>query len=215
MAKTQAVRVPADINEAKLTVADRDVRLTNLQKPFWPERGITKGALIQYYADVASVLIPHIRDRAMVMKRYPHGAAGEFFFMKRAPSPRPSWIRTCAISHDSGNIIDFPVIDNVESLLWVVNLGCIDLNQWYARCDDVDRPDYVHFDLDPGVGASFDQVRETALIVRDALVTLGLKPLVKTSGSKGMHIYVPIVRGPVQKSVWTFAKALAVELASR
>ena len=86
----------------------------------------------------------------MVMKRYPHGAAGEFFFMKRAPSPRPAWIRTCSIDHDSGNVIDFPVIDDLPSLLWVINLGCIDLNQWYARCDDVDRPDYVHFDLDPG-----------------------------------------------------------------
>jgi bifunctional non-homologous end joining protein LigD len=191
------------------------VRLTNLRKPFWPERLITKGGLIQYYADVASVLLPHIRDRAMVMKRYPHGAAGPFFFMKRAPSPRPAWIRTCAISHDSGNVIDFPVIDDVPSLLWVINLGCIDLNQWYARCDDVDRPDYVHFDLDPGEGASFGQVRETALIVREALETLGMKPLVKTSGSKGLHIYAPIVRGPSQKAAWTFAKALAVELASR
>ena len=135
--------------------------------------------------------------------------------MKRAPTPRPDWIRTCAIEHESGNIIDFPVIDDVPSLMWVINLGCIDLNQWYARCDDVDRPDYVHFDLDPGEGATFSQVRESALIVREALETLGMKPLVKTSGSKGLHVYVPIVRGPVQKSVWTFAKALAVELASR
>ena len=196
-------------------VAGREVRLTNLQKPFWPDLGITKGALIQYYADVAPVLLPHIRDRAMVMKRYPHGAAGEFFFMKRAPVPRPDWIRTCAIAHGSGNIIDFPVIDDVPSLLWVINLGCIDLNQWYARCDDVDRPDYVHFDLDPGQGATFEQVRESALVVRDALESLKMKPLVKTSGSKGLHIYVPIVRGPAQKAVWTFAKALAVELASR
>ena len=91
-----------------MVVAGREVRLTNLRKLFWPERGITKGALIQYYADVAPVLLPHIRDRAMVMKRYPHGAAGEFFFMKRAPTPRPSWIRTCTIDHDSGNVIDFP-----------------------------------------------------------------------------------------------------------
>jgi bifunctional non-homologous end joining protein LigD len=129
--------------------------------------------------------------------------------------PRPEWIRTCAIEHESGNVIDFPVIDDLPSLLWVINLGCIDLNQWYARCDDVDRPDYVHFDLDPGPGATFDQVRESALIVREALATLGMKPLVKTSGSKGLHIYVPIARGPVQKAVWTFAKALAVELAGR
>jgi bifunctional non-homologous end joining protein LigD len=209
------VVIPADAADVVLTVDRREVRLTNLRKPFWPELGITKGDLIQFYADVASLLLPHIRDRAMVMKRYPHGAAGEFFFMKRAPSPRPDWIRTCAIDHGSENVINFPVIDDVPSLLWVINLGCIDLNQWYGRCDDVDRPDYLHFDLDPGEGATFAQVRETALIVRDALETLGMKPLVKTSGSKGLHVYVPIVRGPVQKEVWTFAKVLAMELASR
>jgi bifunctional non-homologous end joining protein LigD len=209
------VTIPADVNDVVLPVAGRDVRLTNLRKPFWPELGVTKGDLIQYYADVSDVLLPHIRDRAMVMKRYPHGADGAFFFMKRAPTPRPDWIRTCAIEHESGNVIDFPVIDDVPSLLWVINLGCIDLNQWYARCDDVDRPDYVHFDLDPGDGATFAQVGEASLIVHEALVTLGMKPLVKTSGSKGLHVYVPIVRGPVQKQVWTFAKALAVELAAR
>ncbi|MGH9347203.1 MAG: DNA polymerase domain-containing protein, partial [Vicinamibacterales bacterium] len=170
---------------------------------------------IQYYADVSRLLLPHIRDRAMVMKRYPHGAAGDFFFMKRAPSPRPAWIRTCEIGHESGHVINFPVIDDLPSLLWVINLGCIDLNQWYARCDDVDRPDYVHFDLDPGDGATWNQVRDAALILREALETIGMRPLVKTSGSRGLHVYVPIVRGPVQKTVWTFAKALAVELASR
>ncbi len=209
------VELPTGIDNGTVTAGGREVRLTNLRKPFWPERHITKGGLLQYYADVAALLLPHIADRAMVMKRYPHGAAGDFFFMKRAPTPRPDWIRTCAIGHESGQVIDFPVIDDIASLLWVINLGCIDLNQWYARCDDVDRPDYVHFDLDPGQGAAFDQVRETALVVRDALATIGMTPLVKTSGSKGLHVYVPIVRGPVQKSVWTFAKALAVELASR
>ncbi len=200
---------------ATVKVQGREVTLTNLDKPFWPADGITKGDLIQYYADVAPVLLPHIADRAMVMKRYPHGAGGEFFFMKRAPSPRPDWIRTCRILHDSGNVIDFPVIDDVSSLLWVINLGCIDLNQWYATCDDVDRPDYVHFDLDPGPGAEWPQVLECGRIVRDALETLKMLPLVKTTGSRGLHVYVPIVRGPVQKEVWTFAKALAVELAAR
>jgi len=209
------VTIPRDVDNATLSLAGREVRLTNLRKPFWPDLGITKGDLIQYYADVAPVLLPHIRDRAMVMKRYPHGAAGPFFFMKRAPVPRPPWIRTCAIDHGSKGVIDFPVIDDVPSLLWVINLGCIDLNQWYATCDDVDRPDYLHFDLDPGEGAAFAQVREAATIVGDALESLRAKPLVKTSGSKGLHIYVPIVRGPVQKQVWTFAKALAVELATR
>ena len=207
--------IPPEVKDGELVVGGRKVRLTNLSKLFWPDLKIAKRHLLQYYADVSSVLLPHIRDRAMVMKRYPNGAYGEFFFMKRAPAPRPDWIRTCRIVHTSGNVIDFPVIDDLAALLWVVNLGCIDLNQWYARCDDVDRPDYVHFDLDPGEGATWSQVLEASLIVREALVGLGMKPLAKTSGSKGMHIYVPILRGLEQKQVWTFAKALSWELAPR
>jgi bifunctional non-homologous end joining protein LigD len=207
------MKIPA-AGSAKVRADGKDVQLTNLDKPFWPALGITKGDLIQYYADVAPLLIPHIRDRAMVMKRYPHGAAGEFFFMKRAPSPRPDWVRTCRIDHDSGNVIDFPVIDDLPSLLWVINLGCIDLNQWYATCDDVDRPDYLHFDLDPG-SATWEQVLEAALIVHEALTALKIPGYAKTTGSKGVHVYVPIVRGPIQKEVWTFAKALAQELAGR
>src|SRR5262249_27463724 len=151
-----------------LTVDRREVRVTNLRKVFWPELALTKGDLLQYYADVSAVLLPHIRDRAMVMKRYPHGAAGDFFFMKRAPSRRPPWIRICSIDHGSGGVIDFPVIDDLAALMWVINLGCIDLNQWYATCDDVNRPDYVHFDLDPGPGAAFERVLETALVVHEA-----------------------------------------------
>jgi len=207
--------IPSGEDNVVLRVDGKDVRLTNLRKLFWPELGLTKGDLLRYYASVAGVLLPHIRDRAMVMKRYPHGAAGPFFFMKRAPSPRPAWIETCAIDHGSGKVIDFPVIQNMASLLWVVNLGCIDLNQWYAPTDDVDRPDYLHFDLDPGAGARFERVLEAGLVVREALDTLKMPSVVKTTGSKGLHIYTPIVRGPVQKDVWTFAKALGQELASR
>jgi bifunctional non-homologous end joining protein LigD len=207
--------IPRDQDNVILSVDGHEVRLTNLRKIFWPELGLTKGDLLRYYATMADALLPHIRDRAMVMKRYPHGAAGEFFFMKRAPTPRPDWIQICSIGHESGNVIDFPMIQDRAALLWVINLGCIDLNQWYATCDDVDRPDYLHFDLDPGVGATFDRVRETALIVHEALDTLKMPSVVKTTGSKGLHVYVPIVRGPVQKQVWTFAKALAQELASR
>jgi bifunctional non-homologous end joining protein LigD len=213
-ASSPTLSIPA-AGSARLEVDGREVQLTNLDKIFWSEEGITKGDLIQYYADVAAVLLPHIEDRAMVMKRYPHGARGEFFFMKRAPSPRPAWIRTCRIDHDSGNVIDFPVIDDLPSLLWVINLGCIDLNQWYAKCDDVQRPDYLHFDLDPGPGAEWPQVLECGLILREALDSLKMPAVVKTTGSRGLHVYVPIVRGPLQKDVWTFAKALAVELAAR
>jgi len=191
------------------------VPLTNLEKLFWPKLAITKGDLLRYYASVAPMLLPHLRDRAMVMKRYPNGATGKWFFMKRAPSPRPDWIETCAIEHASGSIIDFPMVQDLASLLWVVNLGCIDLNQWYARCDDVNRPDYLHFDLDPVVGASFARVRETALLVREALEALGMTVLAKTTGSRGIHLYVPIVRGPLQKQLWSFAKEFARVMEAR
>ena len=208
------VEIPKGAEQLELRLGGREVKLTNLKKLFWPELKITKGDLIQYYADVSSVLLPHLKDRAMVMKRYPNGAAGEFFFMKRAPSPRPAWIELCSIEHGSGNIIDFPIIQDLPALLWVINLGCIDLNQWYARCDDVDRPDYLHFDLDPVLGASWEVVLETALVVREALQSLGMTSYPKTTGSKGIHIYVPIVRGPTQKQVWTIAKEIAQVLAS-
>ena len=210
-----SLTLPRDQDNVVLSVDGKEVRLTNLRKVFWPELGLTKGDLIQYYADVAFVLLPHIRDRAMVMKRYPHGASGEFFFMKRAPSPRPAWIEICSIDHGSKGVIDFPMIQDLAALLWVINLGCIDLNQWYATCDDVNRPDYVHFDLDPGAGATFERVLETALVVREALDTLKMKSVVKTTGSKGLHVYVPIVRGPEQGEVRTFAHVLAQELARR
>lgn len=148
----------------------------------------------------------------MVMKRYPNGWRGKHFFMKRTPAYAPDWLDCCSIEHGSGSVIDFPIIQNPASLLWVINLGCIDLNPWYSRCDDTARPNFLHFDLDPVPGATFEQVRETALIVRDALDTLGMRPYAKTSGSKGIHVYVAIERGPEQKQVWTFAKALAKTL---
>jgi bifunctional non-homologous end joining protein LigD len=210
-----SLKIPGDQDNAILVIHGREVRVTNLRKIFWPELGLTKGDLLQYYADVAGVLLPHVRNRAMVMKRYPHGAAGDFFFMKRAPEPRPAWIEICRIDHGSKGVIPFPMIQDLASLMWVINLGCIDLNQWYATCDDTDRPDYLHFDLDPGEGAGFDRVLETARIVHEALDALKMRSVAKTTGSKGVHVYVPIVRGPDQKQVWTFAKALAFELAAR
>jgi bifunctional non-homologous end joining protein LigD len=209
------VRIPKGRTEVDLQVGRRTVHLTNLEKVFWPGPGHTKRDLLQYYADVAAVLIPHVRDRAMVMKRYPNGIRGKWFFMKRAPSPRPEWIETCEIMHRSNNLIAFPMVQDLASLLWVVNLGCIDLNPWYARCDDPDRPDYLNFDLDPGTDTGFDRVLETALVLREALTDLGMRPLVKTSGSSGLHLYVAIVRGPRQKEVWRFAKRLAQRLERR
>jgi bifunctional non-homologous end joining protein LigD len=209
------VRIPAGIDAATVRVGRRSVELTHLGKVFWPEAGFTKRDLLQYYADMSKVLLPHVRDRAMVMKRYPNGIHGKWFFMKRTPPGHPAWLETCAIRHKSAGVIDFPMVQDLAALLWVVNLGCIDLNPWYARCDDTDRPDYLHFDLDPGPGASFARVRETALVLRDALEAMGMRPLVKTSGSSGMHVYVAIVRGPTQHEVWRFAKRVARQMERR
>jgi bifunctional non-homologous end joining protein LigD len=196
--------------DSRLKVGEKAVKLTNLSKVFWPDDGIIKGDLLQYYSDISSYLLPHIKSRAMVLKRYPDGAFGKFFFQKRAPESRPKSVPICAIKHPSANVVDFPVINDLAGLLWAVNLGCIDLNPWYARCDDVNRPDYLHFDLDPTPGATFSLVREAALLLRDALDKLKIKSYPKTTGSRGIHIYIPIVRGPLQKEVWTFAKAFAL-----
>ncbi len=211
-AKQTRIEIPNGTKEAQLTIDGNQVQLTNLTKLFWPEDSITKRDLLQYYADLAPHLLPHLEDRAMVMKRYPDGAFGKFFFQKHAPESRPNWIDICAIRHSATNLVDFPVIQNVSTLLWLVNLGCIDLNPWYARCDDADKPDYLHFDLDPTPGAEFAHVLETALLVRDALAKLKITSYPKTSGSRGIHVYIPIVRGPDQKQVWTFAKSFAKEL---
>jgi bifunctional non-homologous end joining protein LigD len=212
---TKRLVIPDGAEEIVLRFGDRDVRLTNLKKLFWKKLKITKRDLLQYYADISPWLLPHIEDRAMVMKRYPNGAEGDFFYMKRAPDPRPDWIEICDIDHGSAGRINFPMIQDLPALLWVINLGCIDLNQWYAKCDDYNRPDVLHFDLDPGPGADFNQIREVALRLKDILDALKMPTYPKTTGSKGMHIYIPIKRGPLQKDVWAFAKAIAIEMENR
>jgi bifunctional non-homologous end joining protein LigD len=214
-AKARGLEIPRGVSESDVDVDGGRVHLTNLKKIFWPELGLTKRGLLQYYLDVSPWLLPHVKNRAMVMKRYPNGIHGPFFFMKRAPMPRPDFIPICSIEHASGNVIGFPVIQHAASLLWVVNLGCIDLNPWYARCDDVWRPDFLHFDLDPTPETPFERVLETALLVRDALAALKIKSYAKTTGSRGVHVYIPIARGPEQKAVWRFAKAFSQELARR
>jgi bifunctional non-homologous end joining protein LigD len=203
------------LKEVSLALGRKTVRLTNLEKVLWPRTGATKRDLLQYYVDVAPALFPHLCDRAMVLKRYSNGAEGDFLFMKRAPASRPEWIETCHIEHSPGKFFDFPIVEDLASLLWVVNLGCIDLNQWYATCDDVHRPDYLHFNLDPTPGASFAQVCEAALLVGEALDELEISAYPKTTGSRGLHIYVPIVRGPQQEDVWKFTGAIAKALESR
>lgn len=175
----------------------RVLKLSNLDKPFWPEEGITKGDLLTYYRDIAPVLVPHLRDRPFTMKRYPDGAFGKFFFQKDAPSHMPDWIPTRHFevsTRDSPRTrreIDFALVNDELALLWVVNMGCIDLNTWYSRVDKPSRPDWVLFDLDPSPDVGFAETIEVALLVKQVLELVGLVSFPKTSGSEGIHILVP------------------------
>lgn len=182
--------------------------LTNLDKVFFPEDGLTKGDVIAYYRDVAAVVVEHLRGRPFTMLRYPDGIHGKRFFQKDAPSHTPPWVRT---SVQEG--LRYILVDEQAALLWVANMGCIDLNAWCARADRPDRPDWVMFDLDPAETTPFPQVPEVALLLRQALNGLGLEGYPKTSGGKGMHILVPIERRYDQAHVRSFAAAVARALA--
>ncbi len=195
----------------------KTLRLSNLDKPFWPEEGITKGELLAYYRDVAEVLVPHLRKRPFTMKRYPDGWQGKSFFQKQAPSHIPDWISTSPFpaSTRAGEkrVVDYALVDDDLALLWMVNMGCIDMHAWASRVDRPERPDWVMFDLDPSEGATFEDVVTVALLVRDALEVLGLGSVPKTSGSRGIHVLVPIARRHSFADVREFAGIVAGALA--
>jgi bifunctional non-homologous end joining protein LigD len=174
------------------SAAGRPLRLKNLDKPFFAD-GYTKGDLLQYYAAVASVLLPHLADRAIVMARFPEGADGDFFYEKQAPKHTPGWLPTVPLhSVHRGEPIDFVTTPDLESLLWIVNLGCIEIHPWLSRILTVERPDFAIFDLDPADGAGWQQVVDTARHIETLLDRLGLAAYLKTSGATGLHIYVPL-----------------------
>ncbi|HET9460671.1 MAG TPA: DNA ligase D [Gaiellaceae bacterium] len=195
----------------------RELRLSNLDKPFWPEEGISKGDLIAYYRDVADVLVPHLRGRPFTMKRYPDGWQGKNFFQKQSPSHMPSWIerRPFPASTREGErkVIDYALVNDELALLWMANMGCIDLHTWASRADRPDRPDWVMFDLDPSEGDGFEDVIEVARLVKATLDLLELESFPKTSGSRGIHVLVPIARRHTFASVREFAGIVAGALA--
>ena len=199
---------------------NRVLRLSNLDKPFWPDEGITKGDLLAYYRDVAAVVVPHVRDRPFTMKRYPDGWQGKFFFQKDKPQGMPDWIPTLDIEVTTRDRprqrrrIDAPLVNDELALLWMVNMGCIDLNTWYSRVDKLDRPDFVLFDLDPSPDVGFRETVQVALLVREALDALGLQSFPKTSGADGMHVLVPIQRRHSYDDTRRFAEIIARALAS-
>ena len=195
----------------------RTLRLSNLDKPFWPEEGITKGDLLAYYRDVGPVLVPHLRKRPFTMKRYPDGWQGKSFFQKQSPSHTPGWIERAAFPASTREgekkVIDYALVNDDLALLWMVNMGCIDMHAWSSRVDKPDRPDWVMFDLDPAEGATFGDVVEVALLVRQVLDVVGLAAVPKTSGSRGIHVLVPIARRHGYDQVREFAGIVAGALA--
>ena len=197
----------------------RTLELSNLDKVFWPDDQITKGELIEYYREVAPVLVPHLKSRPFTMRRYPDGITGKAFFQKDAPKHMPDWIPTfrALVSTRERQAqkkwVDFPLVNDELALQWMVNMGCIDMNTWYSRVDKPDRPDFVLFDLDPTPEVPWQETIEVALLVKELLDGLGLASFPKTSGGKGFHILVPLDRRSTYDDSRSFAELVAGTIA--
>ena len=195
------------------------MRLSNLDKLYWPEDGITKGDLLGYYRDVAPTLLSHIRDRPFTMKRYPDGWAGRPFFRKDVTNYAPAWMKRVPVEvwprgpAHAPRTIEVPAVNDEPSLLWMVNTGCIECHTWYSRVDRLDRPDWVVFDLDPPDDAGFSETVQIALLVKKVLDGLGLASFPKTSGAHGLHVLVPIERRHTYDDARRFAVGVAEHVA--
>ena len=190
-----------------LQIEGREIPISNPEKIFFPQRGYTKIDLVRYYLAVATGALRGAGGRPMALKRYVNGAEGEFFFQKRAPEGRPLWIETVELKFPSGRTAREVVLRDAAQLVWIINLGCIDLHPHPVRADDLDHPDELRVDLDPVPGVPWPQVREVALLAREVLREHGLSGWPKTSGSRGMHVNVRIQRR------WTFQQVRAAALA--
>jgi len=197
-----------------MRVGRHDVPVSNPDKVFFPQGGLTKGDLVRYYLDVADCALPHLRRRPFHMKRYPNGVDAEFFHQKRVPA-HPDYVGEQFVTFPSGHSTVFAVVDNAAALAWVINLGCIELHTWHSRIDDIERPDYLLIDLDPTTDGQWPFVREIALVVREVLDGLGLQSYPKTSGATGLHILAPIKPELRFPEVRRFAKAVAEEVERR
>ena len=204
---------------AVLKKGRRELRLSNLDKPFWPDEGITKGDLIAYYRGAAEVLVPHLRGRPFTMRRFPDGWQGKHFFQKDAPAHMPEWIRRVPLPSVSRatrepRTIAYPLVNDELALLWMASMGCVDMNVPAARVDRLDRPDWVLFDLDPSEGSGFAECVHVALLVKEALDLLGLASYPKTSGSRGIHVLVPVARRHSWEQVRELATVVAGAIAA-
>lgn len=173
-----------------MTKFKHDIKLSNLDKIFWPDESITKGDVLDYYYKISKFILPQVKDRPMVLNRHPNGILHENFFQKQAPKETPPWIKTTHIQH-TNKITDYILVQNVETLLYVANLGCIELNPFHSHVPNLLFPDYCVIDLDPE-DISFNFVIEVALAIHELLNTIGAPNYCKTSGGRGLHIYVPL-----------------------
>jgi bifunctional non-homologous end joining protein LigD len=197
-----------------MRVGRQEVPISNADKQFFPEAGLTKGDLVRYYLAVAGCALQPLRQRPFHMVRYPNGVEGEFFHQKRVPK-HPDFVGEQFVRFPSGHTTVFAVIDNAAALAWVINLGCIELHTWHSRVDDIERPDYMLIDLDPTTDDQWHHVREIALVVRELLDELGFASYAKTSGATGLHVLVPIRPELRFPDVRRFAKAVAEEVERR
>ncbi len=211
-----AAAEPTSKTKAKLTVAGRELTVSNLDKVLYPETGFTKGDLIDAYARLADVLLPHLRGRPLTLKRYPDGVAGRFFYEKRCPGHRPDWLATARVWSESHKAeIDYCLLEDLPSLVWAANLANIELHTSLALADDIERPTALVFDLDPGAPADVLDCAQVALWIRGLFEQLGLECWVKTSGSKGLQLYAPLNGEETYAATRPFAKAVAETLERR
>jgi bifunctional non-homologous end joining protein LigD len=196
-----------------------EVKLTSADRVLFPDDGITKGDLFDYYGRVEDAIVPHLRDRPFTLKRWPHGIDGEAFFQKQAPKGTPDWIPTRTFrtwprgGKSESRMVDFVLLNEGAAVLWAIQVNCIDMNAWYSRVDKPDRPDFVLFDLDPpDEKGAFALCIRVAHYVRAALEQLDLRSYVKTSGSDGIHVLVPIERRATFEDTYAFAELLSRQL---
>ena len=190
------------------------VSLTNLDKIYWPDEGYTKGDLIKYYYEVSKYILPYLKDRPLIMKRYPNGIEGAYFHQHDV-NEAPDFVHTASLKVEDGggHTVDYIIGDNLPTLLYMANLGAIERHAWHSRTKNLDRPDWLVFDLDPGEGVRFETICEAALCVREVLHRLGLEAYPKTSGSRGIHVYLPIKPMYSYEQVASFAEQVATLVA--
>lgn len=197
--------IPAEVN-----IGGKRLKLSNLDKVLYPAAGFTKAQVIDYYVRISPVLLPHLRGRPLTMKRYPEGVAGPYFYEKRCPDHRPKWVQTAPIwSESKKKVIPFCMVNDLPTLAWAANLADLELHTSLSRAEAIDRPTMLVFDLDPGPPATIVQCCQVALLLREHLNQLRLKSFAKTSGSKGLQIYVPLNTPVTYEMTKSFARALA------